>query len=205
MMHRDGENGPGAEARAGRKPNGHAAGGGGASEAPEASGPAEGLAVDADVIADLEATLENTQAELSRTNDRLLRLAAEFDNYRKRTDRDRAELWGRAQADLVSRLLDALDDLGRVADHDENTPAAALLEGVQLVERKLRTAFQSAGLETIDPAGETFDPSTMEAVAIVEAEHPEEDDVVSDVFQVGYRYKSQLIRPARVRVKKYEA
>jgi len=201
MMQRDGEKGPVGEARGGGKANGPA----GADTGDGGAGSAEGIVVDAAVIADLEAALENTQAELSQTNDRLLRLAAEFDNYRKRTERERAELWGRAQADLVSRLLDALDDLGRVADYDADTPGAALLEGVQLVEKKLRTAFLSAGLETIEPAGEAFDPSTMEAVAMVEAEHPEEDDIVSDVFQVGYRYKGQLIRPARVRVRKYEA
>lgn len=196
-MQRDRKDRPGGDGQTDEKPNGHAAEAG--------AGSAEGLAVDAVIIADLEASLENTQAELSQTNDRLLRLAAEFDNYRKRTERERTEVWGRAQADLAARLLDALDDLGRVADHDATTPAAALLEGVQLVERKLRTALQSAGLEIIEPAGETFDPSTMEAVAMIAADHPEEDEVVSDVFQVGYRYKGQLIRPARVRVRKHEA
>ena len=205
MNQRDGDNGPG-DTRPGGKPNGIT----GAGEAIGAGSAEqkridESVAVDADTVADLEAALENTQAELSQTNDRFLRLAAEFDNYRKRTERERADLWGRAQADLVSRLLDAMDDLGRVAAHAPSTPPAALLEGVQLVEKKLRTVLQASGLEPIEPTGEPFDPLSMEALATVAAEHPEEDDVVSDVFQAGYRYKGQLIRPARVRVKKYEA
>jgi molecular chaperone GrpE len=73
------------------------------------------------------------------------------------------------------------------------------------VEKKLLTAFEALGVEQIYPQGEVFDPTTMEAVATVEAEHPEEDEVVADVFQKGYRFKGNLIRPARVRVKQYEA
>src|SRR5690606_4907272 len=109
--------------------------------------------------------------------------------------------YSRAQADLTQRLLDVVDDLERVADFGEETPVTALLQGVQLVEKKLLTAFESLGVEVIDPRGEMFDPTSMEGLATVEAEHPEEDDVVSDVFQKGYRFKGHLIRPARVRVK----
>ncbi|MGH7506341.1 MAG: nucleotide exchange factor GrpE [Longimicrobiales bacterium] len=153
---------------------------------------------------DIESDLEDLRVDLAKANDRHLRLAAEFDNYRKRIDRERSETYARAQAELAQRLLDALDDLERVADYGENTPVASLLEGVQLVEKKLHTALTSLGLEPIDPAGSLFDPVSMEALATVEAEHPEEDGVVYDVFQKGYRFKDQLIRPARVRVKKYE-
>lgn len=155
--------------------------------------------------ADIESDLENLRMDLAKANDRHLRLAAEFDNYRKRIERERTEVYARAQADLTQRLLDVVDDLERVADFGPETPVAALIEGVQLVEKKLLTAFESLGIEQINPAGEVFDPTTMEAIATVEAEHPEEDEVVSDVFQKGYRFRGSLIRPARVRVKKYEA
>jgi molecular chaperone GrpE len=74
-----------------------------------------------------------------------------------------------------------------------------------MVERKLRQSLQAAGLEEVDAAGATFDPNSMEAVAMVPAESQEDDDVVSDVFQRGYRFKGTLIRPARVRVKKHGA
>ena len=76
--------------------------------------------------------------DLQAQRDRYLRLAAEYDNYRKRTERERTESWNRAQAQLVERILDPLDDLRRVADFSaESTTVEALLEGVQMVERKL--------------------------------------------------------------------
>jgi molecular chaperone GrpE len=161
--------------------------------------------VDASVIADLEAALENAAAELAQTTDRHLRLAAEFDNYRRRTERERSEAFGRGQSDIVTKILEPLDDLERVVQQEVNAPPDALLEGVQLVLKKLRTILQAAGLEQIDTVGMPFDPSSMEAVATVAVQHPEEDDVVADAFQHGYRFKGQLIRPARVRVKKFEA
>lgn len=145
------------------------------------------------------------QREYASLADRHLRLVAEFDNYRRRSERERAELWGRAQADLAARLLDALDDLDRVTHHAETASADALLHGMQLVERKLRQSLQAAGLETVEAEGARFDPNSMEAVAMVRADEEEEDDIVADVFQRGYRFKGALLRPARVRVKKHGA
>lgn len=140
-------------------------------------------------------------ADASR--DRYLRVAAEFDNYRKRTERERTESWTRAQAQLVERLLEPLDDLQRVAAVDaENTSVDSLLEGVRLVERKLLRALESAGLEPLDAEGERFDPSLHEALMMSPTETEEEDDVVGQVFQKGYRFKGNLLRPARVAVKK---
>lgn len=144
---------------------------------------------------------ETLRREVQDLSDRHLRLAAEFDNYRRRVERERQEAWARAQADLAGRLLDVLDDLERVAHHSVGD--SPLLEGVQLVEKKLRTVLDAAGLEQIDAENAGFDPNSMEAVAMVPTEIPEEDDVVSDVFQRGYRFKGQLLRPARVRVKKH--
>jgi molecular chaperone GrpE len=80
-----------------------------------------------------------------------------------------------------------------------------VVEGVKLVERKLRQALAAAGLETVEADGARFDPNTMEAVAMVAAESAAEDDVVSDVFQRGYTFRGALLRPARVRVKKHGA
>ena len=143
-------------------------------------------------------------AEHRALQDRHLRLAAEFDNYRKRNERERTELWGRAQGDLAKRLLDVLDDLQRYASADESMSAASLVEGARLVEKKMRHALESAGLEPIAAEGEFFDPATMEALMTVPTEAQEEDDQVASVFQNGYRFKDVLIRPARVQVKKYE-
>jgi len=144
------------------------------------------------------------RGEIATLNDRHLRLAAEFDNYRKRIDRERSEIHAKAQGDLVKHLLDVLDDLQRVAAaSNDGTSVQRLVEGVQLVEKKFRHALESAGLEPISAEGEFFNPATMEALMAVPADHPEEDEMVADVFQRGYRFKDALIRPARVRVKKY--
>jgi molecular chaperone GrpE len=151
------------------------------------------------------AELGRLEEEVARLTDRHLRLAADFDNYRKRIERERAEIHVRAQAELTARLLDALDDLQRVAHHAESADPGTLLDGVRLVEKKLLQVLESSGLEPLDAAGQIFDPATMEALATMAVDNREEDDRVADVFQRGYRFKGQLIRPARVRVKQYEA
>jgi molecular chaperone GrpE len=143
-------------------------------------------------------------AEADAMRDRYLRLAAEFDNYRKRTERERGESWGRAQAQLVERILDALDDLQRVAHvSPEGASVASVLEGVQMVERKLVRLLEGAGLEVVDAEGKPFDPSVHEAIVSTPTEDESADDTVAEVFQKGYSFKGSLIRPARVRVHKF--
>lgn len=142
---------------------------------------------------------------LDSLNDRHLRLAAEFDNYRKRSQAQLGESRVRAQASLVGSLLDALDDFGRVTSIDPETATVeSVLEGVALVERKLYQLLQDAGLEEIDPEGEPFDPNVMEAMVRMPAASEEEDDTVEQVFQRGFRFGGHLVRPARVSVRKFE-
>jgi molecular chaperone GrpE len=150
---------------------------------------------------DLVATVARLERELAEQKDRVLRTAADFDNYRKRSAREKAETWGRAQADLVQRLLDVVDDLGRVAHLDPAaTSAQSLHEGMGLVEKKLLRAFEGAGVERIDPSGAAFDPNAHEAVMTVPAPTADLDGHVSTVFQAGYRSGGTLLRPARVAV-----
>lgn len=170
-------------------------------EGPEA-GPADAAAVKEGRPA--EAELARLREEFEGLNDRHLRLAAEFNNYRRRVEAERLDLWARAQADLVGRLLDVLDDLQRVAGLDlDNATVEAIMEGIDLVDRKFMRVLQDAGAEVIDPVGEPFDPETMEAMMRVPTEEEEEDDIVDQVFLKGYGLKGQLIRPARVSVRKY--
>lgn len=152
----------------------------------------------------IHARLQDLERELAASKDRHLRLAAEFDNYRKRTAREHAESVARAQTGLIARLVDVLDDLDRVAHHSESANKDALLAGVEMVEKKFRTALEAAGLERIDPTDEPFDPSVMEALTTMPTDDPEEDDTVASVFAPGYRYQGTLVRPARVVVKKHE-
>ena len=176
----------------------HAGGNGLASEAPQALGGDGAGAVPA-------APAGASEGELAASREKYLRLAAEFDNYRKRVEREKAESWSRAQAQLAEKLLDVLDDLQRVAQlNPETTTAQSVMEGTQLVERKLLRALESAGLEEVQAEGQAFDPSVHEALMTVPAESRDEDHTVADVFQKGYRLKGTLLRPARVRVKRFE-
>lgn len=141
------------------------------------------------------------ETELAETRDRYLRLAAEFDNFRKRITRERAETVTRAQAELVVRLVDALDDLARFAHVDPGeTTAKAIHDGVDLVERKFWKELGAIGLSRIDQVGVPFDPSFHEAVSTSPATTPEQDHTVGAVLQAGYKLGATLVRPARVLV-----
>lgn len=165
----------------------------------------ETAAIEDAAPSEAEDELERLRRDMEALNDRHLRLAAEFDNYRKRHERERVEHRVRSQAELVVGLLEVLDDLERVEEYDTATATVvSFLEGVRLVERKLRSLLETAGLEVVDVEDQLFDPNTMDAMMTVPTSEPEEDDLVADVFQKGYRFKDILVRPARVRVKKYD-
>jgi molecular chaperone GrpE len=149
--------------------------------------------------------LEVLQEDLSRLQDQHLRLAADFENYRKRVSAELGSGWVRAQAELAGALLEGLDDLQRVSQFTtEDATLEALIEGVDLVERKFVKALTDAGLKAVDPTGEPFDPNIMEAMMRVPLEEEGQDETVHRVFQKGYLFKDQLIRPARVSVYKDE-
>lgn len=151
-----------------------------------------------------ERVADESDRAIAELRDKYLRLAAEFDNYRKRTTRERAEAGARAQGELVKHIVDSLDDLGRVIALDPaSTDARSVIAGVDLVAKKLLKALTSAGLEIIEPLHQTFDPAFHEAVATEPALSPEDDHVVSQVFQPGYRFGGQLLRPARVVVRQW--
>jgi molecular chaperone GrpE len=145
------------------------------------------------------------QRELDQLNDQHLRLAAEFSNYRRRAESETSRSWGRGQADLLRHLLDALDDLQRVgAWEPETTTVEALVEGIDLVERKIRQALEAAGVQVLNPVGESFDPNHMEAMFTVPAESDDQEEQVAEVLQKGYILNGHLVRPARVGVYKHE-
>jgi molecular chaperone GrpE len=150
------------------------------------------------------AQVTDLERQLAEQQDKYLRLAAEYDNYRKRTARERGEIVARSQADLAKHLLDALDDLARFAHVDPaSVDPATIVQGVDMVEKKFLKTLTTAGLEIIDPVNQSFDPQLHEAVATEPALSPEDDHVVSRVYQAGYRFSGQLLRPARVVVKQW--
>jgi molecular chaperone GrpE len=145
---------------------------------------------------------QNREADAER--EKFLRLAAEFDNYRRRATRERAEAGTRAQATLIGDLLEALDDLARFAHLDPAaTDAATVVQGAEMVERKLMKTLSAAGLEIVNPVNEPFDPARQEAVATEPADEAGQDHTVSRVYQPGYVFRGQLLRPARVVVRQW--
>ncbi len=174
--------------------------------------------VDFDLSEVMDSDEEETQAEgadtmsvdalrgaLAHEQDRLLRLAAEYDNFRRRTQRERQEAGARGQAELVKSLLEPFDDLDRFANVEPaSTTASIVIEGVAMVERKMARALGAAGLEIVNPVDAPFDPNLHEAVATTPAASPAEDSTVSQVYQLGYVFAGQLLRPARVVVRQWQ-
>jgi len=154
-------------------------------------------------VAELSARQES-QRRVDDQRDKQLRLAAEYDNLRKRAARERQEAGWRAQGDMVRGLIEALDDLSRFAHVDPTTvDAATVVQGADMVERKILKSLAGHGLEVVDPIDHPFDPKVHEAVATEPALSREDDHMVGKVYQRGYVFNGQLLRPARVVVKQW--
>ena len=146
------------------------------------------------------------EGELAALRDRHLRLAAEFDNFRRRTRRELGDAGERARAELAGKLLELMDDLQRVADTPlEGTTTEALHEGIGLVARKFTKVLSDTGVEPVNPVDERFDPNLHEALMMTPTDDPEQDELVSHVVLIGYRLGDRLLRPARVTVYRHEA
>jgi len=142
-----------------------------------------------------EPVVEEQQQEVV-ADDRLLRLAADFDNYKKRAAREREEYVVLANERLLKELLPILDDLERALNAAEQHEEAQLEEGVRLVHRSLASLLARNGVEEIATDGK-FDPHVHEALLAQPAEDREQGDVL-DVIQKGYRLGDRVVRPARV-------
>jgi molecular chaperone GrpE len=142
-----------------------------------------------------EVDVEALIAERDEYLDHLKRVAADFENYRKRTARDQASLVARASERLVRELLPVLDDLERALQAAEEHEEAKLEEGVRLVHRQLAEALQKEGLEEVPTDGQ-FDPHQHEALLAQPAEA--ESGAILEVLQKGYRLGDRVLRPARV-------
>src|ERR687888_685996 len=139
--------------------------------------------------------VEALQAERDQLFDRLQRLAAEFDNYRKRSARENAAVMERANERLVKELIPVLDDLGRALEAAAEHEEAKLEEGVRLVHRSLADLLAKEGLAEIETEGK-FDPHVHEALLAQPSD--EEEGSVIEVVQKGYKLGDHVLRPARV-------
>ena len=140
-----------------------------------------------------------TEAALAEARDRHLRLAADFDNYKKRSRQEQLETIQHASAELIGRLLPVLDDLRSALEHKPAGVDEAWSKGLELGVRKLEEALSAHGLEPIASVGERFDPKFHEAVGHEESEEHPEDTVISELRR-GYRIRDRVVRPSLVKV-----
>lgn len=145
---------------------------------------------------------EKEKAELIKQKDeekdKFLRLCAEFDNFKKRTVKEKQAITADVTADVISSVLPVIDDLERAFNAD-NLDAEALKKGIDMVLKKAGECFKSLKIEEIDCAGKTFDPELQNAVMHIEDENFGEHIVV-EVFQKGYKVGDKVIRHAMVKV-----
>ena len=150
---------------------------------------------EAEVSLDVEERLAALEAERDEHLNDLKRVAAEFENYRKRVSRDQASLVARAHERLVKELLPVLDDLERALEAARDSETRSVEEGVRLVHRELADALEREGLAEIETSG-VFDPHVHEA--LLSQPSDEGEGTVLEVVQKGYRLGDRVLRPARV-------
>lgn len=141
--------------------------------------------------------LEKKEAEIKELNDRYLRLAAEYDNFRKRTAKEKEQLFGDAQALTVAAFLSVYDNLERAVANPSTDESYK--KGVELIFTQLNEMLTKMKVEILDPKGETFDPNFHNAVMHEENEELSEN-TVSEVFQKGAKMGERVVRPAMVKV-----
>lgn len=154
---------------------------------------------------DLVAELDKAKAESLELRDKMLRMAAEQENFKKRMQRERENALKYAEEDILKELLPTLDNLQRAIEQGHgSSDASVLLEGVEMTSKGLLNTLEKFGLKAIDKVGEPFDPNFHEALA---AEHSDDvpENMILQEYQRGYMFKDRLIRAAKVVVSKGKA
>lgn len=151
-----------------------------------------------DPVQETEQTPEETlQAAIREQEDKYLRLLAEYDNYRKRSQKEKENAWTSAKADTAKEFLPVYDNLERALKQE--TADEAYAKGVQMIMTQLKNVLEKLGIEEIPAQGETFDPNVHNAVMHIDDEELGEN-VVAEVFQAGFRIGDKVIRHAMVKV-----
>ncbi len=147
-------------------------------------------------LKETEEALEKAKTELADTSDKYLRVCAEYDNFRKRSAKERDGLYSDAYSDALKEVLPVIDNLERAAQYTEPDKVS---EGLSLIFKSAAEMLTKLGVETFGEVGEQFDPNIHNAVMHVEDEEKGENEII-DVFQKGYRKGNKIIRHAMVRV-----
>lgn len=149
----------------------------------------------------LEAETEKLKAEIEEHKQRLLRTQADYDNFRRRTVKEKEELGKYASAKLITELLPVIDNFERALGSVSDVPeAASYAKGVEMIFRQLEGILKAEGLTPMEAVGTPFNPEYHQAIMQVESDEYEEGDVVEEV-QKGYMLKDKVLRPAMVKVK----
>ena len=147
----------------------------------------------------LEKELEAANKAIEEQKDKYLRLSAEFDNYRKRTMKEKAELIKNGGEKTISAILPILDDMERALQNAQKSEdIQAVCEGIELISQKFLKVLAQEGLEKMEPVGEAFDTDFHEAIALVPAPSEEQKGKVLDCVQTGYKLNDKVIRHAKV-------
>ncbi len=141
--------------------------------------------------------IEELKAELNLKSDQLMRTAAEFDNFKKRTEREKASVAEFAKAGLIKQLLPIIDNIDRASAADRES--ADYIKGIEMIVKQFESVVSNLNIEEIAKAGDSFDPNYHEAVMHIEDESVGENTVV-EVLQKGYKIGSTVIRAAMVKV-----
>ncbi|MGQ9570584.1 MAG: nucleotide exchange factor GrpE [Thermodesulfovibrionales bacterium] len=144
---------------------------------------------------------QNLASQLQEMNDKYLRLYAEFENYKKRVNKEKDELIKYANEDLVYQLLPIIDNLEMALKHSDNDASSGLIQGVENTLREFQRTLEKFGLMTIEALNKPFDPSMHEAMSVVTREDIKENMVVEE-FRKGYIFREKVIRPSLVSVSK---
>ena len=168
-------------------------------EVPEEAAPQETQAGQSqeETPAPLLTELESLKNQVAQQEDKFLRLAAEYDNYRRRTAKEKESIWSEAKADAAVAFLPVYDNLERALKQE--TADEAFKKGVEMTMNQLREVLKKLGVEEIPALGETFDPNVHNAVMHVEDESAGENTVV-EVFQTGFKSGDKVVRFAMVKV-----
>ncbi len=146
----------------------------------------------------LEAELAQLKEELRREHEMYLRVLAEFDNYRRRIERERANAAHAGKRELVLALLELIDDFECILKHLESNPQS-ILEGLRAMQQRLTSVLAAQGVTPFESLGQPFDPALHEAVDSVKSSERAPGTVLDEMSQ-GYRWDNEILRPARVRV-----
>lgn len=147
--------------------------------------------------------IKNLEEQIAELKDKHLRLFSEFDNYRKRTTKERVELFKTAHSDLIQELLPVLDDFDRaLKSFKETEDVEAVKEGVQLIHNKLKGTLEKKGLKCMDAQGKDFDTDFHEAITQIPAPSEDMKSKIVDVIEKGYTLNDKVIRHAKVVVGK---